>query len=180
MAKKKKKVIGLIKENKLVRGRESSLMTMKEEKFYFEYLKDRDGKNAAIRAGYAQSTAARTAKALLMRPHIRKKLDIELHKRTQWERVEKHRLNEEMWNFIQNHKADPKAGSAVAKTMDTLCKLNQHYVQDEGDRGTKVVFNINLGDGDKTIKAELDNTKNQGEIIDVSPNTSEHESEEDS
>jgi phage terminase small subunit len=180
MPKKKKRAIGLIKENKLVRGREASPMTMKEERFYFEYLKDRDGKNAAIRAGYAPSMAARTAKSLLLRPHIRKKLDLEFHKRAKWERVEKHRLNEEMWNFIQDHKADPKAGSAVAKTYDTLAKLNQHYVQDEADRGTKVVFNINLGDSNGKIKAELDNNTNRGDTIDVKPDAVEYDDKKDS
>ena len=45
-------------------------LTPKQELFVHEYLKDQNGAQAAIRAGYSPKTAKVTAFQLLKHPHI--------------------------------------------------------------------------------------------------------------
>ena len=46
-------------------------MTVKQEAFAIEYLKDKNATQAAIRAGYSAKTAASIAYELLEKPDIR-------------------------------------------------------------------------------------------------------------
>ncbi|MBV7408755.1 terminase small subunit [Maritimibacter sp. DP1N21-5] len=50
-------------------------LTEKQARFVDEYLIDLDGKNAAVRAGYAEKHAASQASAMLKQPHIIKHLN---------------------------------------------------------------------------------------------------------
>lgn len=45
-------------------------LTAQQHRFCEEYIKDLDGKNAAIRAGYSQRTAEQIAYQLLQKPHV--------------------------------------------------------------------------------------------------------------
>jgi len=45
-------------------------LTAKQRRFCEEYIKDLDGKNAAIRAGYSQRTAEQIAYQLMQKPHV--------------------------------------------------------------------------------------------------------------
>ena len=49
--------------------------TDKENRFIIEYLKDYNGMQAAIRAGYAEGSAGTLAYQLLHRPRVRNKID---------------------------------------------------------------------------------------------------------
>ena len=57
--------------------------TDKEKLFVHEYLIDKRGKDAAIRAGYSERTAVKIAAELLQKPHIRGWIDEQLAKRTE-------------------------------------------------------------------------------------------------
>ena len=50
-------------------------MTEKEDLFIKEYLKDFNGRQAAIRAGYSERSATEIASENLRKPHIKEKLD---------------------------------------------------------------------------------------------------------
>lgn len=56
-------------------------MTPLQALFVIEYLKDLNGKQAAIRAGYSENTAVDIACENLQKPHIRKAVDIQLEAR---------------------------------------------------------------------------------------------------
>lgn len=51
--------------------RATGKLTDKQKRFAFEYLKDLNGAQAAIRAGYSKNTAREQAYDLLTRPHIK-------------------------------------------------------------------------------------------------------------
>src|SRR4030095_16301516 len=46
-------------------------LTAKQERFIAEYLVDLNQKQAAIRAGYSERTAAKIASELMQKPHVR-------------------------------------------------------------------------------------------------------------
>ena len=52
----------------------SQKMTPEQEIFCIEYLKDFNGKQAAIRAGYSEKSAASTASEILTYPNVQRKL----------------------------------------------------------------------------------------------------------
>lgn len=52
-------------------------LTHKQERFVQEFLVDRNGAQAAIRAGYSQNCARETAYRLLTNDHIRRAIDTE-------------------------------------------------------------------------------------------------------
>lgn len=53
-------------------------MTRKRQRFVIEYLKDQDGKAAAIRAGFSKKSAAAIASEYLTIPSIREAIDSRL------------------------------------------------------------------------------------------------------
>lgn len=57
-------------------------MTNKQKMFVKEYLKDLNGTQAAIRAGYSEDSAKEIASENLTKPNIREALDKELEART--------------------------------------------------------------------------------------------------
>jgi phage terminase small subunit len=61
-------------------------MTGKQKAFVREYLVDLNAKEAAVRAGYAESVAARTGYKLLHKPEVRAEVD--LHQQARAERVQ--------------------------------------------------------------------------------------------
>lgn len=74
-------------------------LTPKQHRFCIEYLKDRNGKEAAIRAGYSPNAAAQQAYELLKLPKVRLMIDAEQQDSLDRVRVDadwiKRRLKEE-------------------------------------------------------------------------------------
>ena len=65
-------------------------LTTKQKSFVFEYLKDKNGTQAAIRAGYSKSTANEQAARLLANVSIKAAIDAELQKIAEEAKVTAH------------------------------------------------------------------------------------------
>ena len=55
-------------------AKKGSNLTPKQEKFCLEYVKDLNGTQAAIRAGYSEKTARSTAAEYLAKPNIKERV----------------------------------------------------------------------------------------------------------
>lgn len=64
-----------MKINRRNSARDKNKLTDKENRFVIEYLRDYNGLQAAIRAGYSEATAGQIAYELLHRERVRNKID---------------------------------------------------------------------------------------------------------
>jgi hypothetical protein len=71
-------------------------LTPKQHRFCVEYLKDRNGKEAAIRAGYSPKAAAQQAYELLKLPKVRSMVDAEARDSLDRVRVDRDWINERL------------------------------------------------------------------------------------
>ncbi len=98
----------------------------KRVKFIQEYLKDFDGTNAAIRAGYSEHSARFIASRLLINPEVKKELD-----RRQAEIAKKYEIRTDfivqtLMDLIADCKVDEDRHHLI-KSLDMLNKMGGKY-----------------------------------------------------
>lgn len=114
------------------------MFTPKQAAFIREYLIDKNGAQAAIRAGYSAKTAASIAEENLRKPDIRAAIDDELKRlaeatmtEAEWVRL---RLREEATEF------GPDAShSARVRALELLGKINGVFEVHNRQKGDAVV-----------------------------------------
>jgi phage terminase small subunit len=81
-------------------------LTERERRFVDEYIRTPNGRQAAIRAGYAPSRAARSAHWLLAKPGVRQAVDEANAKRSEKKRITADRVLEELGRMAFSNMRD--------------------------------------------------------------------------
>ena len=79
----------------------AAALTPRERKFVHEYLVDLNGKDAAIRAGYSEKTAASQASRLLRKPEVKAYRDALLKEHFDAIGITKHSIAAATWEIYQ-------------------------------------------------------------------------------
>lgn len=75
----------------------AKVLTVRERRFTLEYMRDLNGTQAAIRAGYAEKNAASQASRLLRKPEVRAYRDALMEEAFEAIGVTKHSIAAEVW-----------------------------------------------------------------------------------
>ena len=97
------------------------MLNGKQTAFTSEYLKDLNGAQAAIRAGYSAKSARIQAAQLLTKPNIREKIDAAIDERANRARIDADWVIKKL---VQNYRKASKAKkfSAVNRALELLGK----------------------------------------------------------
>lgn len=133
-------------------------LTPKQHRFCVEYLKDRNGKAAAIRAGYSPNAAAQQAYELLKLEKVRAVVDAE-----QQDSLDRCRLDRDwVLQQLKNEATTAETDGARVRALELLGKELGMFVEKK-----EVQHNH-----DHTFFASLDMnepTVIEGEVVDVTP-----------
>jgi phage terminase small subunit len=129
-------------------------LSPKQQLFISEYLKDKNGTQAAIRAGYKENTASETAYELLRKPQIMEAVDAALAKVAEKNEVTAIRIIKELsliaFSDLQSYvDVDPDTGAIRCKGFDdmppetsrALESISEDRVIREASDGKSVVLN---------------------------------------
>jgi phage terminase small subunit len=113
-------------------------LSFKQAAFVREYLKDFNGTQAAIRAGYSEKTAESQASTLLRNPKIGSAIRADQAKTAEITQISKAYLVEQLvWNLHQCREA--KDRQVLVRTVDLLAKMHGHIVE---RRDVRIIRNV--------------------------------------
>jgi phage terminase small subunit len=111
-------------------------LTRKQQRFIEEYLKDSNGTQAAIRAGYSKKTAKEQAARLLTKVNVKETLNKSIQKQSDKAEVTVERIVNGLIEIAESGKME----SAKVNAFAFLGKwLGMH--KDKGDSATTIVLN---------------------------------------
>lgn len=120
-------------------------LTPKAEAFCWEYPKDRCGKRAAERAGYAKGCAAKQASILLKREDIRARIEEIEAGRHQAELITKNDILAALWRTAEEAKQEGKHSAAV-RAYELLGREKGMFKDEDAARNS----------GDHTVRVVLE------------------------
>lgn len=88
--------------------------------FIVEYLKDMNGAQAAIRAGYSKDSAKEIAYQLLQRPHIKKEIERQLDARSARTLITADKILFEMWQIADYDPQDAYEPNGDLKALSDM------------------------------------------------------------
>lgn len=110
----------------------SDELNPKQKTFVVEYLKDMNGTQAAIRAGYSAKTAASQASELLSLPKVKQFLDHRLEKRARKGSATLDEVKARLTEFMNRDDIKPadsiRAGELLAKMEGGFIERIEHEV----------------------------------------------------
>ncbi len=110
---------------------ETYILEPRQRLFITEYLKDFNGTQAAIRAGYAETSAKEQASRMLTKDNIKQEIARRKDIIDRTTNISKQYIMEEILNLIQDCYNDEKTDrTTITKCLDMLNKMNGHYMPD--------------------------------------------------
>jgi len=113
------------------------MITRKQERFIQEYIKDLNGKRAALRAGYGNKTASKQQSRLLNTPEIKERIDFELE-----ESKRRNEITKDYLTLLLKEIAEAKGtarNSDRIQAIITLAKMHKHLTDDKSDNNIQTV-----------------------------------------
>lgn len=128
-------------------GDELGYLNEKQLRFCIEYIKDQNGTKSAIRAGYAEKSAAQIASELLTLPKVQNEIQRRLELIARANNITKEYVQTQLIELIQDCYNDEKTDrTSILKALDMLSKMNGLYTPD-----TQVNIQNNVTDGEIKI-----------------------------
>lgn len=117
--------------NDEVQELETVLLEPRQRLFVTEYLKDFNGTQAAIRAGYSEKTAQEQSSRLLSKVIIKEEIARRQEIIQKSSNITRQYIQEEILNLIQDSYNDEKTDrQTITKCLDMLNKMNGFYQPD--------------------------------------------------
>ena len=113
------------------------MLTRKQERFVQEYVKDLNGKQAALRAGYGRKTASKQMSRLLETPEIKEAINFELE-----ESKRRNEITKDYLTLLLKEIAEAKGqarNSDRIQAIVTLAKMHNHITDNKQDNSIQTV-----------------------------------------
>ncbi|BAQ92534.1 terminase small subunit [uncultured Mediterranean phage uvMED] len=123
-------------------------LSPKHKAFCLEYIKDLNGTQAAIRAGYSKNCARGTASTLLTYPNIKAKISELMKDREKKTKITAERVVEELAKIAFSKQFEIEGFEELdmkdkLKALEMLAKHTGAFNKDESD---KTVIKVKIGD----------------------------------
>lgn len=109
-------------------------LTDRQMRFVTEYLKDCNGRQAAIRAGYSIKTSGVQASRLLTNANVQKEIKIRQDALREKEETVSERIRRRLWEESEDY-SEFSSHSARIRALEILAKIHGEFALDNRQKG---------------------------------------------